>query len=726
MDNLLLVSNRLPVKIERKKGELQFHSSVSGLATGLSSFYSSYNSRWIGWSGIPIENLDEKEKKYIEKVLKRDFSCRPIFLSQKQVKNYYNGFCNKTIWPILLYFIQYVVYDRLYWDSYEAVNKIFCDAVIKIAQPNDIIWIHDYHLMLLPKMIREKMPEARLGFFLHTPFPSFEIFRLLPWRKEIIEGLLGSDLMGFQTYDYVRHFLNSVHRLRGYECALGKITTTERVVKVDTFPIGIDYKLYSKSPWDAKVQREKNKWKKKLYGKRIILSVDRMDYTKGIPQRLEAFDKFLEKYPEYRKKIFLILITVPSREQLGEYKLLKKQVDELVGKINGEFGSIEWTPILYIHRSLTFHQLVALYSVSDVALVSSLRDGMNLVAKEYIATKTDNRGVLVLSETAGAAKELGEAVLVNPNNIEDIVEGLRKALTMPEVERIKRNESMQKRIERYDIIRWAEEFIKSLKSVKDLQKEMKAKIITPEIKKRLINSYKESKKRLLILDYDGTLVPFFEKPEDAKPPRQLLNLLKKLADNKRNKLVLISGRDISTLERWFGRLDIAMSAEHGAWIKYQGREWELIEPLTNEWKQEIRPVLESFEDITPGSQVEEKDFSLAWHYRKVDTELGLQRVRELIDDLTNFSETFNLQVKQGSKTVEVKNGNINKGRAALRWIDQEQWDFILAIGDEWTDEDIFSVLPKNAHSIKVGLYPSQAKYNLETSEEVQKLLKELV
>ncbi|MBN2289059.1 MAG: bifunctional alpha,alpha-trehalose-phosphate synthase (UDP-forming)/trehalose-phosphatase [Candidatus Glassbacteria bacterium] len=726
MDNLMLVSNRLPVSIERRKGELQFRPSVGGLATGLASFYKSYESRWIGWSGIPLDSITEAEREHIAKVLKRDYNSHPIFFTQKEVKNFYNGFCNKTIWPMLLYFTEHVVYDKIFWESYKHVNRLFCNAVIKNAREDEVIWIHDYHLMLLPGMIREKRPDSRIGFFLHTSFPSFEIFRLLPWRSEILKGVLGADLIGFHTYDYVRHFLSSVQRLLGHDCTLGKINTGERIIKVDTFPIGIDYKRFSQSTWDVNVQKEKNKWKKKLFGKKIILSVDRVDYTKGIPRRLEAISMFLEKYPEYRKKIIYILLAVPSREQLGQYKLLKKQIDELVGNINGKYGSIEWTPVLYLHRSLPFHQLVALYNTAHVAMVTSFRDGMNLVAKEYLASKPDGRGVLILSETVGAAKELGEAVIVNPNNIEEMVEALKTALTMPEKEQVKRNRVMQRRLEHYNIVRWAEEFIKRLHASKEYQRRMQAKVMTREIRKELVGKYRKSTRRLFLLDYDGTLVPFFGKPEEAVPSRDLLKMLARLAGDPQNELVLISGRDKDTMQKWFGELNIAMSAEHGAWIKNSSGEWEIISTLDTHWKNEVRPVLELFEDRTPGSQLEEKQFSLAWHYRRVDSELGLQRVIELVDDLSDFSEAYNLQVKHGDKTVELKNGDINKGRAAMHWVARNRWDLIVAIGDQWTDEDLFDVLPEEACSIKVGLSPSQAKYSLESPKEVRQLLKELV
>lgn len=730
MKRLLIVSNRLPITVEKRKGNLLFRQSTGGLATGLRSFYRSYDSIWIGWSGITLDKISTEEKKSIETKLMSEFNCYPIFLSQNNIEKHYHGFCNKTIWPLFHSFTQYAVYEKGLWESYRQANKLFFDAIIEKSEPDDIIWIHDYHLMLLPKLLREKLSNASIGFFLHIPFPTFEIFRLLPWRKEILEGLLGADVIGFHTYDYARHFLSSVQRLLGYEYSWGQITAYDRIINTDVFPMGIDYQLFSKAAQDPGVQKEVTKFRKKLSDRKIILSIDRLDYTKGIPQRLEVFDNFLKKNPEYKEKVSLILVAVPSRTQVEHYKLLKKQVDELIGKINGEHGTIGWVPVLYLYRSLPFSSLAALYSIADIAIVTPLRDGMNLIAKEYIATKADGKGVLILSEMAGASNELGEAIIVNPNNSNEMLEALEKALMMPEKKQIEHNKPMQERLKRYSVVRWAEEFIDRLLYTKKLQSEMYTKMLTYEVRWKLVSDYRKSKRRLLLFDYDGTLVPFFGKPEEAKPSNEILKLLKKLAEDQKNEVVLISGRDKDTLESWFGNLNLSLVAEHGVWLKESvrppgGKEWELIEPLTSDWKEKIRPILELHVDRTPGSFIEEKNFSLAWHYRKADLGLSLMRARELMDNLINLTANLNLEVLEGNKVIEVKNAGINKSRVTLRWISKKSWDFILAVGDDWTDEDIFAVLPDEAYSLKVGLTPTKAKFNLNSVMDVRLLLKDL-
>jgi len=304
------------------------------------------------------------------------------------------------------------VYSQSLWQSYQRANEVFCDAVASIWEQGDDIWVHDYHLMLLPRLLRQRLRGATIGFFLHIPFPSLEIFRLLPWRKELLEGILGADLVGFHTYDYAGHFLSSVRYLLGHDSVMGKITAGERVVKVDAFPVGIDYERYAGAAEAPATEAERRRFRGNLGDRKMILSIDRLDYTKGIIQRLEAFGLFLDRHPEYREKLTMVLVVVPSRTMVGRYAQLKKQVDELVGAVNGRHGTIGWTPIWYLYRFLPFDSLVALYTAADVALVTPLRDGMNLIAKEYVATRREGKGVLILSETAGAAKELVEACLL--------------------------------------------------------------------------------------------------------------------------------------------------------------------------------------------------------------------------------------------------------------------------------------------------------------------------
>jgi len=725
MGRLLVVANRLPFNITKRAGEFHFRPSPGGLATGLSSLPESYEQLWIGWPGITSEKLASEGKGQIREKLAGE-NCRPVFLSRKQIDHYYLGFCNKTIWPLFHYFSMRTVYEEHFWKTYKQVNEIFCDEVMKIAKPGDYIWVHDYQLMLLPQLLREKFPELEIGFFLHIPWPSFELFRLLPWREEILNGLLGADLIGFHTYDYVRHFLSSVSRVMGFEHTLGKVGMGNRVIKVDAFPMGIDYEKYSQAISKAGVRKEVDKILQEVGKRKIIISIDRLDYTKGIIQRLEAFDLFLSENPEYKEKVTLIMVAVPSRTGVEDYKMLRNRLEQLVGRINGEHGTMGWVPVWYLYRFLPFKRLTALYNVADVALVTPLRDGMNLIAKEFIATKTEGRGVLILSEMAGAASELGEALIVNANNKGAITKAIKEALEMPLSEQMERNRLMQERLRRYDVSRWSSDFLNSLYDIKNTQQELSVRKLSATIREKLVSDYAKSKKRLLLLDYDGTLVGFRGKPAQAGPDDEIMSLLESLSGKPRNTVVIISGRDKETLVKWLGGLNVILIAEHGAWIKQKDKDWESAEPITSDWKDTISPILELYSDRTPGSSVEEKDFSLVWHYRRADPELAYVRGQELRGALLNLTENLDVGVFEGNKILEVRGAAVNKGRAAEFWTTKRDWDFLLAAGDDYTDEEMFRVLPDEAYSIKVGLNISKARFNVDSPNEIRSLLKELV
>ncbi len=724
MGRLLMVSNRLPVTVHRRRGQLQFEPSTGGLATGLSSFYRSYNALWIGWPGI-----DRKEGMAIKDDIQQKLlteNCYPVFLSQKEVDEYYGKFCSTTIWPLFHYFPQYASYSESSWQAYERANRTFCDAIVEVWEQGDTIWVHDFHLMLLPQMLRDRLPDPTIGFFLHIPFPSIELFRLLPWRTALMNGMLGADLIGFHTWEYAGHFLASARFLLGYDSWMGKITAGDRLSRVDAFPMGIDYERFAETATKPEVDKEVEKLNRSFRDRRVILSVDRLDYTKGILRRLEAFGLFLDRNPQYRERLTFVLVVVPSRTMVSRYALLKRQIDEMVGAINGKHGTIGWTPIWYIYRSIPFQSLVALYRRAEVALITPVRDGMNLVAKEYLASRVDDNGVLILSETAGAAKELGEALTINVNNDDDIVTALQDALEMSDAEQAERLRIMQRRLRRYNVQRWAEDFIHTLLDTHKLQEEMGVRILGAQARRKLVKTYQQAQRRLLLLDYDGTLVSFASRPSRAIPPQEVLDLLYSLGSEPANEVVLTSGRDRGSLDGWFSELPINLVAEHGVWLKPRGRnEWEMIEPLTAEWKEEVRPILEVYADRTPGSFVEEKDFSLVWQYRRSDSRLGELRARELVAHLEGLTTNLNLQVLEGSKVVEVKNAGVNKGRAALKWLSEGNYDFVLAVGDDWTDEDTFNAIPEAQWSIKIGLSSTGAKYNISSHSKVLALLHEL-
>lgn len=721
MARLITISNRLPISVKLVDDNFVYATSVGGLATGLSSTEAVRENYWVGWPGSTIEAPKDQED--LKARLNQD-NMQPVFLTDHEYENFYEGFSNKTIWPLFHYFTQYTIYKKSYWEYYKKVNQLFCEEIKKIAQPDDVFWVHDYQLMLLPGMLREVFSNATIGFFLHIPFPSYEIFRTLPWRKEILEGILGSDLVGFHTYDYMRHFLSATTRILDIDHHLGRINLASRVVEVDSFPMGIDYDKFANAVYEKETIKEIIELRQQLGKDKIILSVDRLDYSKGILERIIAFERFLGKYPEYQGQVTLLVILVPSRAGVEQYAQLKEQIDEAVGRINGKYNTLRWSPIHYFYRSLPFHTLAAIYYMSDVALITPLRDGMNLIAKEYIASKTDQTGVLILSEMAGASKELTEAIHVNPSDLHDIVRAIHKALTMPQQEQISRNAAMQQTLKRYNVKRWSEVFMERLRESRLATEKIKQKQFSEDILTKMIHAYNVADKRLFLLDYDGTLVDFQDDPQKVSPDEYLYNLLKKLSDNPENQVVIISGRDKNSLERWLGKLNIGIIAEHGVWSKEPQQEWVQANLIDQAWKEELKAVMETFVDRTPGTFIEVKDYSLVWHYRKADQGLAEMRVHELIDTLAQYTSSMRLQILEGNKVIEIKNAGINKGHAAARWADRNPDGFILAIGDDYTDEDTFKAVTSypNAFTIKVGHNMTAASYNIDSNRDVLRLL----
>lgn len=722
MSKILIISNRLPVTVKKNEGNLEYEKSIGGLATGLKKYHEQADSIWVGWPGIADEEISEEEKEAIQQELKA-YQCLPVFLTDEEINRYYNGFCNETIWPLFHYFTNTTKYEIDNWEAYKLVNEKFFETVKTIIDQNDLIWIHDYQLMLLPKMIKEQYPETQVGFFLHIPFPSFEIYRLLIWREEILLGLLGADLIGFHTYEYVRHFLSSVRRLLGLENTLNRITYEDRYVQVDAFPMGIDYEFFAFYHQADSFQEEAQEIIEKTKDMKMILSVDRQDYTKGIPERLKAFSRFLAQNPEYREKVRLNMIVAPSRTDVDIYEQLRKEIKELVSDINGKYGTFTWMPVWFFFRSFSQENLIKLYRHSDVLLVTPLRDGMNLICKEYIASRTDYEGMVVISETAGAASELGEAVIVNPNDYNAIARGLKTALDMPHEEMVARNKMMHRRLKRYNVDFWASEFLNTLQRTVAESNRIIAQRSFERDSHLIEKNYQDAQKRVLFLDYDGTLVGFNPIPDQAKPDDELKRLLGELADDPRNTIVLISGRERHILKEWFHDLNLHIIASHGLWVRAPGQDWVMTASVGNEWKEPIYNILELYTDRIPGSFIEEKDFSLAWHYRQCDPDMIAVKLSEVRETLRSMIHAETLGLQDGNKVLEVRDTRVNKGFAALSFIQNQDFDYIFAAGDDYTDEDLFSALPSDAVTVKIGFDNTNAAYFLKSWQSMRMILK---
>ncbi|MCE5206062.1 MAG: bifunctional alpha,alpha-trehalose-phosphate synthase (UDP-forming)/trehalose-phosphatase [Porphyromonadaceae bacterium] len=719
---IIIIANRLPVRIERRDDRYIIKRSEGGLATGLGSLETMDEKFWIGWPGIHTE--DEQEKREITDSLHK-LNYHPVFLSAEQIENYYEGYSNSTIWPLCHYFFSFIQYRADYWEAYKQVNALFCSEAVPFIETDDIVWVQDYQLMLLPGMLRKEKPNASIGYFHHIPFPSYELFRVLPEREEVLEGLLGADLIGFHTHDYMRHFISAIYRVLDLNCTLDEVTLKERIVHVDAFPMGINYELYHNAPTLPEVKKKADMLKNKLGDKTVILSVDRLDYSKGILHRLTGFSQFLQNHPEYHEKVSLTMIVVPSRDNVDIYADLKTRIDQAIGEINGKYSRLGWTPIFYFYRSFAFEELIAMYDISDIALVTPLRDGMNLVAKEYLASKCNEPGVLILSEMAGAAIELQDAIIINPNDTDQIENAILLALKMPEEEKIKRLQKMQKKISRGNVKKWANDFVTELQSIKAQNKDIFQKIVGKRQLNQIKNAYDEALSRLILLDYDGTLSPFVENPEDAVPSASLLKLLKNMIADEKNKVVINSGRSHQILDKWFEGIDLDFAAEHGIFYKEHGKWHKNLEDEVV-WDDEIIEIIQHTIDKTPRSYLEQKDASLVWHYRKVDVWLAELRTQQLINALIGPCTRLNLQIVPGNKIVEIKPPDFNKGSETLRRLGQQPYDFVMAIGDDTTDEDMFRVMPPEGISIKVGNFSAAAKYRLPLQSSVIPFLSDLI
>jgi trehalose 6-phosphate synthase/phosphatase len=728
---LIIVSNRLPFQLIKEGSRFRIRESDGGLVSALRSYFEKVSvergelmqSIWVGSAEFNENAWAKVKQDHIENV---GYEVLPIFVDKKTYNKFYNGFCNGTLWPLFHYFPSFVEFNNHAFTSYEAVNKIFAEKIIDIVRPGDIVWIHDYQLMLLPGLLREAIPDATIGFFLHIPFPSYEVFRLLhrPWKEKIVRGLLGSDLIGFHTHEYVQHFLKTVQMVSGYDHKFRSIFLTEREVKAEMFPLGIDFEKFHNAGDLPGVREQKETIRVNFPDKKIIFSVDRLDYTKGVTHRLTGFERFLSLHSEWREKVVFILIVVPSRQIISKYNERKKLIEEEIGRINGKYSNIGWQPIIYRYSNLDFQGLVSLYQASDIGLITPLRDGMNLVAKEFIASRRTG-GVLILSELAGAANEFGEAILVNPTDADEMAKAIATALEISPQAQEQIIQLFQRRLINYSVSHWIKDFLKQLQEIKQIQHIRKTKHLSQGSCEQIISRYRSAGKRLLLLDYDGTLVPYSKDPSNSIPDDPLLELLTRLSSDPATNLTIISGRDGKFLDQWFGHLPVTLVCEHGAGIRIKNRGWHHDPNTDQSWKSYIRPVLQVFCERSPGSFIEDKPHTLVWHYRNVETDLGFMRSRELLDNLHHLTHNADLQIMEGNKIIEVRVSGNDKGIVARKLVDDNNYDFIMALGDDKTDEDMFVQLFGKAYTIKIGAGHSAAQFYLSDQNELLSLLQQL-
>jgi trehalose 6-phosphate synthase/phosphatase len=728
---VIVVSNRLPVMLRRTAAGWQSRKTAGGLATAMRPILQQNSGIWIGWSGEPAPPDPDATHTRILEGWEQKEGYFAVNLDAETVRGFYEGIANEVLWPLLHHFPSLLRFNPEHWKSYVKANEMFRDTVLKHLRPNDLVWIHDYHLFLLPQMLREAVADVRVGFFLHVPFPSSSVFRILPKREELLRGLLGADYLAFHTHRYLQNFRTSILRLLGLGSEMDRVEVGRRIVRLDALPIGIAPDQLS----DLLTKNEGTKsyltqLKSRYEHQKIIIGIDRLDYTKGIPERLRAYHRFLKDNPQWHGKVVLIQVAVPSRERVSNYARLRKEVDELVGQINGDWSSSDWSPVVYIRRGLPQSELAALYNAADVALVTPLRDGLNLVAKEYVACKPAGDGVLILSEFAGAAAEMGEALMVNPYDEESLSQAIERALSLSSVESRERMLALHRRVHRNNVFAWGTRFIENLTDAVGSRADRSRNEPVPLDHQAITRTFLKAKSRLVLLDYDGTLVPYTSLPQDAVPSATLLGLLHTLARLENTVVAIVSGRARPDLERWFGDVkNIWLAAEHGSVLRSPlSTYWE--EPsltVGRHWKARVYPILEHFVNRTPGSFIEEKEFSLVWHYRMSEPEFGDWLANDLVANLEQMLADSPVRAIKGQKTVEIKVVWANKSRLYSRLVPAiVKPDFILAAGDDATDEELFAHLPPNAWTIHVGRNRSRARHYVDGPDEMAGLLEQLI
>jgi trehalose 6-phosphate synthase/phosphatase len=732
--SLVIASNRLPVTVELSDGDLRTQPSSGGLVSALRGLTAEHV--WIGWPGTFVP---EDRRGAVSRRLRAQ-GWRPVFLSEAEADGYYTRTCNETLWPLFHYFVGALNFSDEAWESYVAVNDRFADTIADVAAPHARVWVHDFHLALLPAALRSRRPDLAIGFFLHIPFPSSEIYRLLPPRREILLGILGSDYIGFHTGDYVRHFRSSCLRVLGMESGPERIEHDGRSIGIGAHPIGIDVERFSEALREPETARIHAELEERYRGKQLVLGVERLDYTKGVPEKLDAFERILERDPARAETTTMLQVLVPSRLESPDYQAKRDEIEVRISHLNGRYGALGTTPIEYVHRPVSLAELVALYRRADVMMVTPLRDGMNLVAQEFILCQGSpeppggHQGTLLLSEFAGAAHVLPGALLVNPWDKGDLADRLVQALTMEPAERTRRLELMADRVIALDCHHWADGFMRRLERYADAPAPHLPARLDDGAEARIARKLRRARRSTLLLDYDGTLREITTHPALAAPTTEIRELLIGLASLPHTDVHVVSGRTRATLEAWLGDLPVHLCAEHGAFARAPGGTWRSINHPDLSWLPAVTDLLERTAAEVPGTLVERKETSVAWHYREAEPEYGQWRAHELLVGLGQSIAGAAAEILTGHRVVEVRAVGVNKG-AYVRDLESAAvpgWA-ILAAGDDVTDNDLFRALPAGSIAIHVGPPRPHAhagtphrRYAVDSPEALRRMLRRLV
>ncbi|TFD11678.1 bifunctional alpha,alpha-trehalose-phosphate synthase (UDP-forming)/trehalose-phosphatase [Cryobacterium sp. TMT1-2-2] len=713
---LVVVSNRLPVDYEEgADGAVTWRTSPGGLVTALEPLMRSSHGAWVGWPGVADRDFEPFENDGISLV--------PVRLNEADIEDYYEGFSNDTLWPLYHDVIAPPSFHRETWDAYVAVNRRFAAAAAAVAAPGSTVWVHDYQLQLVPRMLREARPDLVIGFFNHIPFPPYGIYAQLPWRKQILHGLLGADVIGFQRAADAGNFSQAVRRLYGYptrgvviDVPTGENGDSRRVI-AKHFPISIDAAAYEELARRPEIQARARQIREDLGNpKTLMLGVDRLDYTKGIGHRIKAFGELLADGRLSVEDVTLVQVASPSRERVSTYMALRDEIELAVGRLNGDFSTISHTAISYHHHSYPREEMVAMYLAADVMLVTALRDGMNLVAKEYVAVRFDVDGVLVLSEFAGAADELKQAILINPHDIDGTKDAIVRAVEMPKRERTRRMRALRRKVAENDVAAWSASFLRALTGGAAVPAGI------PDDLDQALQSIAGAENLLIALDFDGTLAPHVDHPEDARAIAGTREAVQALLDLPGVRVAFVSGRALVSLQHVAQpQSAVLLTGSHGIEVQLDTPEIEL-NLLSTELEQldTLARVLETISGSIAGTTIERKPAGLALHTRLATEKDGQTAQGQARDQLGD--QLPGLTIREGKNVLEFSVRSSTKGDALAKLRDYTGADRVFYAGDDVTDEDAFAALDEDDVGLKIGQGATLAGYRVRSPQEVTQVL----
>ncbi|ERM93894.1 hypothetical protein AMTR_s00137p00018220 [Amborella trichopoda] len=778
----IIVANQLPLRSQKNAltGKWEFELDEDSLLLQLQDgFPKQIEVIYVGCLRVEISPNEQDD---IAQFLLKEFRCVPTFLTAETHSKFYHGFCKHYLWPLFHSLLPItrnhgVRFDRSHWQAYVCANKTFADKVMEVINPDeDYVWVHDYHLMVLPSYLRKRFPRVKLGFFLHSPFPSSEIYRTLPVRDEILRTILNCDLIGFHTFDYARHFLSCCSRLLGldYESKRGYIGLEYygRTVSIKILPVGIHMgqieSVLSRTEMATKAKELKEQYK----GKVVLLGVDDMDLFKGISFKFLALELLLRDHPNLRGKVVLVQIANPARSRGRDIQEVQNETRVIAEKINEAYGSPGYEPVVLIDRLVPTHEKAAFYSIAECCVVNAVRDGMNLIPYKYVVCRqgsasldeafglahdTPRKSMLVVSEFIGCSPSLSGAIRVNPWNIEAVAEAMNSAITMADTEKQMRHEKHYKYVISHDVAYWARSFDQDLKRgcqdhflkrccAMGFGLSFRVVALGPNFRKlsveRIVSAYSNTRSRVILLDYDGTMMP--QTSISKTPSSDVIFVLNGLCSDPRNIVFIVSGRGKDSLSDWFSPCEkLGIAAEHGYFVRWsKDSSWECcLLGADFDWKKIVGPVMKLYTETTDGSYIEHKESALVWHHQEADPDFGSSQAKELLDHLENVLANVPAVVKRGQHIVEVKPQGVSKGVVAEKLLSAmasrgKPADFVLCIGDDRSDEDMFHsiatatkdpTVPAIAEvfACTVGQKPSKAKYYLEDTVDVIKLLQAL-